>query len=181
MIFWILIGLVIVVVVIAFFTDAKPIRKGGLWYWQDGFASAGWAALASSVVAFFLFAVAVLITFAASPHYLDTWSASKDTHSLTALKTDSSIEGRGYFLGGGYVDGKRVLNYIQTDGDAYYVKSSDADDSVIHESDGKPKVIHEHVVGGFWWLAPFPLGKGDSYDFYVPKGSVLSDYTVNNN
>jgi uncharacterized membrane protein len=178
-IFWILIGAIALTVIITFYNTAY--WNGGGWDVGDGLAMAGVGAIISALIAGLLFLVAMAISFGVTGwNYLDTWSVTKETHSLTALKTASSVEGRSYFLGGGYIDGKRVLDYIEAKDGAYYVKSSDADDSVIHEFSGKPYVKHEHSVGGFWWLAPFPLGDGDSHDFYVPEGSVLSDYAVDN-
>src|SRR5688572_14706675 len=47
-----------------------------------------------------------------------TWQESAN-YNLAAIATDSEIAGRSYFLGGGYINEHRVLNYIQENGEAY--------------------------------------------------------------
>jgi len=107
-------------------------------------------------------------------------NVGKEDHSLTALQTSSSVEGRTFFLGSGYINGKRTLNYITNDGGAYRVQSADAVDSVIYQDSETPIVtVYEWDLENPWF-APFVLGHKHTYDFHIPEGSILSDYTIDN-
>ena len=104
-----------------------------------------------------------------------------DTHHLKALGNNSSIEGRMYFLGGGYVKDKRVLNFIsQQDNGAIHIEQADADKATIFEGnkDATVQVKHYDNVNG--WVSPWPLGSHDEYTFRIPTGSVVESYTLDN-
>lgn len=106
---------------------------------------------------------------------------SDNTYQLKALGNNNAIEGRSYFLGGGYINDKRVLNFIsQRDGGAIHVEQAEADDSVIYEGSTDATVQVQHYDWNNGWIATWPLGSGDEYTFRIPTGSVVESYTLDN-
>ena len=104
-----------------------------------------------------------------------------ETESLQALSTSSSIQGRSFFLGSGYVNGVRTLNFIvhQPDG-GFRVEQACASSSLIYEGTQQPTVstiFHSYSNG---WVLPWDFRTNTTYRFDVPKGSVLEGYTVDN-
>lgn len=106
---------------------------------------------------------------------------SESTSQLKALGNSGGLQGRSYFLGGGYIEDKRVLNYItSSDSGAIKVQRSDAEDSTIYEGakQASVKVTHVDYVNG--WLSPWPLGDKHEYVFNIPTGSVVESYALDN-
>lgn len=169
MIFWILLGIAIVAVIASFAYGVQEDLGIGF-----GFLNAFLATLIAALVGGLLM---LLLSIWFGPSY--QFQGEKE-HGLVALQTSSSIEGRSYFLGSGYINGKRTLNYITDDGGAFRVESADADDSVIYQDSDSPTVtVHEWDLVNPWF-APWSFGHRHTYTFHVPEGSILSDYTVNN-
>lgn len=108
------------------------------------------------------------------PNRVDT-----STVPLKALASDSSVEGRSYFLGGGYVEGKRVLSFVQTNEDGSFTPGQvDGSDSRVFEDSGSAPVltIREHVADR-WWISP-EMSLFKKYEFTVPAESVAEQYSV---
>jgi hypothetical protein len=168
MIFWILLGLSAAAVIITFIW----------WLREEGigvaFLTAFLAALISSVVSVVLMLV-LSIWF--GPSY--QFKGSND-HELVALQTDSSLQGRSYFLSGGYINDVRVLNYITEDGGAYQLGEAVAANSLIYQDSTDATVTINEWDMENPWFAPWSFGHTRSYEFHVPAGSILSDYTVTN-
>lgn len=104
-----------------------------------------------------------------------------DTYRLRTLGTANGIEGHSYFLGGGYINSERVLNYItQRDGGAIQVQTADADVSVVFEDapagTGTVQKLHVDHING--WVTPWPLGSHDQYVFHIPAGTVADSYSL---
>lgn len=102
-----------------------------------------------------------------------------ETVQLKALGSDSSVEGRFYFLGGGHVDGKRVLSYIRVNADGSFTPDQvDGAESRVHESDtSAPELVTHTHIADHWWVSPaMPLF--EMYEFTVPTGSVAEGYSV---
>jgi hypothetical protein len=163
MLFWILLTITVLIVVGTVLADD----------WTP-FASGFLALVVCSVVGF----LALMVCWG-------TIGANHDlvrttTYQLRALGTSTGIEGRSYFLGGGYIKDKRVLNYITDESGAIRVQQSDAGASTIYENSTAPTVIVRHYDHNNGWLVPWPGGSDDTYEFRIPAGSVMSDYTVNN-
>lgn len=102
--------------------------------------------------------------------------------NLQALGSDSSIQGRFYFLGGGYVNEQRVLNYIIENNDGgFELREAPAKDSVIYERDGvTPQVKLDWDHSELEWLLPFENDHDIHYRFTIPPDSVLQNYVVDN-
>lgn len=111
----------------------------------------------------------------------------KDTneyrYELRALDSDSAIEGRSYFLGGGYVGEERVLNYIIRNEDgSSELGHTDADKSKIWEDEQeKPYVIQIEKQYGNWWFDFDGVFKYTyEYHYHIPAGSVLESTKITN-
>jgi hypothetical protein len=168
MIFWILVALVIAATVATYihFSDDSI-----------GFAFVG--ALLSAATAGF---VGFLI-FAACGTWIP-WNNDKvadNTYKLKAIGNSNALEGRLFFLGGGYVNDKRVLNFIsQRDGGAIRVEQAEAEESTIYEGSKDATVRIKHFEHNNGWVSPWPLGSHDEYEFRIPTGSVVESYTLDN-
>ena len=168
MIFWILVALIVIITFCVF-----------VGQWDDSYGSpflAGFFTLfVGSVIGFLIF----LACGSWIPYNTDL--VREDTYQLKAIGNNSAIEGRSYFLGGGYIKDKRVLNFIsQRDGGAIHVERAYANDSTIFEGSENATVIvrhYDHVNG---WVSPWPLGDTDLYEFRIPAGSVVESYSLDN-
>lgn len=78
----------------------------GTFFCEDGVIAALWWLMGGLIGGFVVFAIA----FGATSHQANHFQ-SEQTYTLKALSSSSKVEGR-FFLGGGYVDGVRTLNYI---------------------------------------------------------------------
>ena len=106
---------------------------------------------------------------------------SESTYQLKALGNSTGLEGRSYFLGGGYVEDKRVLNFITSDEhSAIKVQRSDADESTIYEGAKQATVKITHADYINHWISPWPLDDKHEYEFRIPTGSVVESYTLDN-
>jgi len=167
-IFWILLAVTILATMWAF----------GAWIYE-GF---GMALVVSLLTAACVAFVGFLIFVACGswiPWNNDT--VSDGTYKLKAIGNASAIEGRLYFLGGGYVNDKRVLNFIsQRDGGAIRVEQAEAGDATIFEGSASATVQVKHIDHINGWVSPWPLGSHDEYEFRIPTGSVAESYTLDN-
>lgn len=170
MLFWILIGLIVAITAFVVVMEASDS-------YGSPFIGGIVTLVISATVGFF---VAVVVCAIARPP-LEAVPVGEKTQQLRALGNANGLEGRSYFLGGGYVKDKRVLNFItNNEGGAIKVERADAEDSVIYEDStaASVKVTHVDYVNG--WIAPFPLGDSHKYEFHIPAGSVVESYTLDN-
>lgn len=113
---------------------------------------------------------------APSSYYKHTGDTTVD---LRSMGSGDSVSGRSYFLGGGYVEGKKVLSYISAESDgASVLRSVNADQSRVYEDTDKPTVTIKSFDKHIWWLAPFPTDSTKNYVFHVPKGTVSDSFTM---
>jgi hypothetical protein len=165
MIFWVLVALVIVIT--AYCT------------WAAGYDMHVAGGILALLISSFVACAIWVICSVTMPKSADL--VAERTYQLRALGNDSAIHGRSYFLGGGYIGEKRVLNYIsQREGGAIKVERADAADSTIYEDAKTALVTVRHFDFNNGWVQTWPLGDGDTYEFHIPSGSVLNDYTVDN-
>lgn len=173
--------LVILVIIAPIATFIFNVDEGGIW---AAFLSVI-ALVVAGVVSLFIFLGVVSV--GDGPRLRDSVT---NKHTLQAIDTGSGVEGQ-FFLGGGTVDGERVINYIYTardaDGQTYSkVDQQDASDSRIYEDlneDDTPFVETRTTQYLNRWIAPHWLGglpKDSVNEFHVPKGSVLENYQISN-
>lgn len=97
---------------------------------------------------------------------------------LSALQDGSQTRGS-FFLGSGFVDGQQVFSYYEKRGGAFYLKTTLARDAKVVESDGTPRVEHSCRQTTNIWISVFTKCWNNwDYTFYVPKGSVVTNYTL---
>lgn len=169
MIFWVVTA--VIVVVWALLTIGMFIDD-----WSLGFA----VLFLGGILAFLVWLlVACGVVLVGLNHAVGANSEAVEETPLKSLGSDSSVEGRFYFLGGGHVDGKRVLSYIGVNEDGSFTPGQvDGSSSRIHESDGSaPVMLTRFHIADHWWVSPaVPLF--DTYEFTIPTGSVAEGYTV---
>ena len=107
---------------------------------------------------------------------------------LVSLADGSGIQGH-FFLGSGSVDQRPVYTWYEQNGSNSYVRrQADADAAAIHYlPDGKkPYYVHsvEKDTHSFLTTAAIDAGAGttmdERWDFYIPRGSIVRDYTLDN-
>lgn len=173
MIFWILIVLLGLGIIYAFVWPFLDVF-GESWLGNVvfGFLTAMIVALVGGMVGFGILALVSLA--------IPTTLHSQAHDELRAVSASSSIEGR-FYLGSGYVDGKRVLNYITAEDGYSELKQADASASRVFEDEGAdPYVISYDWAKDAWWWIPGAFPMGTTYDFHIPPASILEDFTVDN-
>ena len=167
MIFWILLGLAVVAVVSVYIYAG--INEGFGWAFAPAAATAAIAAFVGGLLMLLL-----SIWFGPSSQY-----RGEADHKLAALQTADTVNGR-FFLGSGYVNGNRTLNYITDDDGAFRIESAAARNSVVYQDADSPTVtVHEWYLENPWF-APWSFSHWHTFTFHVPEGSILSDYTITN-
>lgn len=173
MIFWILAVIILAAIVYGFYWSFSE-QMGDSWIGCTVFG--GLLALVSVLVGGLLGAGIIALSALAVPV---TLAEQRDT-DLRAVSASSSVEGR-FFLGSGYVNGVRTLNYVVALDGYSELRQAKADNSRIYEDEnGSPYVTSYEWVKEAWWLAPGSLDMGTTYDFHIPEDSILEDFTVDN-
>lgn len=102
------------------------------------------------------------------------------TTPLKALGSDSSVSGRSYFLGGGYVEGSRVLSYIRENDNGSFtadqVKAKYA--QVWEDEEENPSFTTVTYYKDYPWVWPGKWKHSYRWEFHVPEGSVSSEIEV---
>lgn len=112
-----------------------------------------------------------------------TQKTGTEVYNLTALETGNQVSGR-FFLGSGTVNDNQVFSYLYQDEDGgFRLDSAYASNSVVYEDDSeKPRLeVDNYETVPNPWLSPIlPIGGESTGEnkFYVPEGSVLSNYQV---
>lgn len=166
MIFWVLLVLAVAVGVWTFIYFAFLDDMGiGL-----GIGCAVLAAMTAGLVGAGLIALALLIPGEKVTH---------ETFALRALATSSAVQG-GFFLGSGYVNGERTLNYVAQDNGFARIDQGIGTASRIFEGSTKSTVTEYTYWYSNGWVIPWEFKTGYSWDFRIPSGSILEDYSITN-
>ena len=98
---------------------------------------------------------------------------------LCALSDSNSISGE-KFLFSGYINEKLECRYVVNTDRGKHIESVDADKMYIKEGNYKPKVVShsdDFKSIGYYWFA-VPWNSHEWYEFYVPNGTVTSEYSI---
>lgn len=147
------------------------------WLLEDGIVTSLVSGLISAGISFLILLAAAGIF---APKLIPLTSTTE--HTLVAMGSTGSVEGRSYFLGGGYVDGKNVINYIERleDGGSQ-LKQVDASEATVYENSSEPSLTINNYEGKNWWISPFNTHSSTKYIFHVPENSVVSGYELSTN
>lgn len=132
------------------------------------FFTAAFGGVAGMIVCMILNAIGAGI---AGIHYETYGSAN-----LAVLQDTSTVSGS-FFLGSGYIEETPSFFYYQKNGNEYTLEHYDASRAVVIETDGNPHVEYQKAVGDneLWGI---PVSEQEQVRFYVPKGSVVSNYSL---
>ncbi|ASD51802.1 hypothetical protein [Flavobacterium phage V157] len=103
----------------------------------------------------------------------------KSTFELESLQDGDRINTQ-FFLGSGYVNEQMKYSFYILEQNGYKLYSIDANDAHVKYTDEKPKlevfkeVINDDFINNF----SIALDLKASYIIYVPKGSILQNYTL---
>lgn len=166
MIFWILVTSACLVTILTF-----------IYWWDEedfilGLMGGVVSAIISSAVGAAILGICMAVT--PTPGYL-----TDETFSLRAIGSSSTVQGE-FFLGSGVVDGKRTLNYIaQEDGYARLAQALAAGSRIFEDTDD-PTVTEYTQWWSNPWILPWEFKTGYAWEFHVPTGSILENYSIDN-
>lgn len=165
MIFWTLIVLAALAIIITFIDNT--------WYedWTFGILGAIIAVVISAVVGGGLFALAQLIP---------GDKRTEERFDLRAIGSSSTVQGRSYFLGSGYIEGRRTLNYIAQEDGYSRLGQGIASASRVYEDTDEPTVTEYTYWYSNPWVMPWEYERAHAWDFHVPSGSILENYEITN-
>lgn len=173
MLFWSLLGIVSVITLGVF-----------IYYtWFDGYGGLVEGALFGFLALIISGGVAALILLAVGSGWMKPYILDQriDSYDLKALSNSETVEGQfrgGLFVSSGYVDGKQIFTYIQSEGDGYVLRQFDAEYAIVYQGDYDPEIKVTTYRWGNPWIFPGEAGETQSAEFYVPEGSVANTYEV---
>lgn len=179
MIFWIIVGIAAVVAVIVFYINA---HSGYVhWYVWEGL---GWGSLWGAITLGFGTGILMVVTMGLHIWY-PTPTGVQHRSELSALSVGEDVQGKfssGFFVGYGYIEGERVIEYmVEEDDGAFRLLRVDADDSRVYQGEADPYMVEREMELRNDWIIPWGMHRDSQYDFHVPEGSVLTDqYVVEN-
>jgi hypothetical protein len=106
------------------------------------------------------------------------------TKEIVALKDNMSIEGHGYFLGRGYVNGTLAYIYQSKYDEGVtqmgYLNACDPGLYLYQIDDVTPKIVwtnwEKPYYLGFWFFGDCPFYQNRyKIDIFIPKGSVIDE------
>jgi hypothetical protein len=151
----------------------------------DGLGEAIGCAIPAAVVgAFCAFVIGLIVgTIAYSGHH---WA---ETHRVTLVSVADGSDTHGdFFLGSGSVDSSPAyIWYERSNANSYVRKDVDASEATIHYvakgtapyytvTENKP----DHGFVNSWGFNMDDYVDGERYDFYVPRGSIVQSYRLDN-
>lgn len=102
-----------------------------------------------------------------------------EAHDLQSIGAASGISGS-FFLGIGTVDSTTEYHYfVKTADGGFQEKSIETDYATVYETDETPHLDITWDDPSNQWLGIFAAHMSDEhYNFYVPRGSVVQNYTL---
>lgn len=174
MAFWILIAVTVVLAGWFFYRSSNEFSRWGDIGWGAGMAI-------MTLIVGGAVSVVLLLLLSLIPTAPIVESHRYELRAIAA--GGESVSGQ-FFLGSGYIDGERVINYIKqiTDEDGTYsvVDSATGYAARIFEDSNEPYMLDYDWFYSNGWVIPFNVKTGDSWDFHVPAGSVLENYAIDN-
>lgn len=171
MLFWIFLGVVVAASVIAFIVGVSEwgeiidgVFNGIITFIISGLVS---ALIMMGVGSWWM-----------KPYVLEEHT---DSYDLKALSTSETVEGQfrgNLFVSSGYVEGKQVFTYIQSEGNGFVLRKFDAEDAIVYQGDYDPTIEVTTYRWGNPWFIPWDRGTNQTAEFYVPEGSVANTYEV---
>ncbi len=163
MIFWIVIGLIILGIIIDVYMDEEPA-------FSFGFAIIGVFALLIG----FAFAGPSTVNQNPPVDHVDSISHT----DLLAVGDSDTVHGS-FFLGSGVINGHQTITYVQDNGGWSSVGQVSASYSRIYEDDpAVPYMVYKQPYAHHWWLVPWSLPMTGWYEFHVPSGSVVQNFNI---
>lgn len=97
---------------------------------------------------------------------------------LVTLQDGSSQRGS-FFLGSGFIDGVQKYTYYSKSGDAFQLRSVDAEDVLVFQDTKNPYVRHEKsCTSPRDWLIECAIDTDRVTEIHVPKNSIKADFVL---
>jgi hypothetical protein len=153
---------------------------------EEGLASGIVAAVTGTIVAGIVVSFLLGIIGSVSSH---TVKYEKNIGPLKAIEVThetSAHYSSFFFMATGSVSGKAVYYFYGADGPGFRLQHIDADQAILVETDATPHIgvyCHRQVHNSKLWSPPLSFDgngcdtdteMGDTYIFYVPKGSITT-------
>ena len=163
----------------------EPRAEGG---WSDSYEARSWRAnrgtvqFAATVVTLFggLFA-SILLNF----HFDEKDRIPEDRYTTLYSMNDAIGTKGNFFLGSGTINTSPVYTYYWQDGNQFRLAWVDASEAYITYSDNTPTLVHHGSKQRYSnWLSigeddwRVDVYNSDPYEFQIPKGSILQQYSL---
>jgi len=125
------------------------------------------------------FLLSALTSFAISLLIPTKTEIVKSTFELESLQDGSKINGQ-FFLGSGYINERMKYSFYISEKDGYKLYSIEASNAHVRYTNEKPKLemFDEVVTDDFVNNFSLKSELNTNYIIYVPKGSILQNYTL---
>jgi len=175
MLFWILIGLILVVSTVIGVANGKTRWS---FYWRDFWRTAG-ASLVVGIIMGFIVLLGLLIH--VSKQEEARYETDRITYGLRALTNDETQPERYYFLGSGQSGDEPVFNFIYTEDGGARLDMVSTDDAIVFEDATVDTAYLDVITYGAFngFILPYPVsGVQDVYEFHIPANSVDNYYSI---
>lgn len=168
MIFWIVVGLAVLITAIVVIVEARS------YYGQPLEVLAG----ATVIVAVVTVLSAIVLSVIQADH--GERFEESERSNLTAIATNDKKEGAYFFLGTGVSGTKKVYSFISEDADGgNRMEEVPVSKGVVYEGEEKPYMEVVTEYGNSWWITPWAVPRsGTEYRFHIPEGSIIRGYEV---
>lgn len=145
---------------------------------RDGYFGAPWLLISVFIAIGCVFSLIVSM-------FISIFSGVPQTNTINlAALADGGNTSGSFFLGIGTVKDRQVFSFYTNTAGVYRLEQVDAQDAVVLESTGQPHVeVHctnrfnknWNIVANNNKTCPF---RSSTFKFYVPKGSVVNQFTL---
>ncbi len=178
MIFWILLGSIpVVLLVAAIWTRATSSQYWRHVDWDAAWTAAGVPIFLLVLLSFFGTFVAAMGVYGSPPQYTET-----NHLGLRALTNGTEATGS-FFLGSGIINDQQQFSFIKIK-DGYSTVGTVVANDNARVFEDEPNSPYLDIVSGYrdvtWllpWLVRIPAGT-DIYNFHVPTDSVVEGYNI---
>lgn len=169
MLFWLIIAVGIILTIVC------AVRESKEWFGEPG-------------LTVFLGAVttvmATIAVFLMGGLFLGANTTVRTESGLKALGTDEKLGGHYFILGGGILNESstyKVMKETDSGDGGFFMKEVNVSSATIYEDTTAPYMVKINESADYPWLFPFAFGRGDTYEFHVPTGTVVQNYNVDVN
>lgn len=105
-----------------------------------------------------------------------TYYTVQDT-DIHALQDNLATEGN-FFLGSGHVNEELKYFYVKETDAGYTICNIDADKAYIQYTSDRCHLVRQSYTYNNWFVSLIAIPFQDRYIFYIPEGSIVTNYSI---